>query len=512
MARPTFSVIVPAYNRRHTIERAIDSILAQTCPPGEIIVVDDGSHDGLAAFVTRRFPQVRLFRLETNRGAARARNFAIERAANNHLAFLDSDDAWHEDYLAAMGDAWHRHPEASLVYAPYEKIEDRPNGRVEPIDVSVGDDQIEAMLRNNFIHSCSLMSTRRDWALEAGGFDPAFRICEDRALYLQLLLRGPAVQVDRRLVRRYVGEDNLIHDLDRWWRDANETVARFVAKPEFAAYRWVEDESRPRLWTIINWHRRQRERARARSGNGDKAARRKPVRARPEPASKRDDEPAVYLFVHAGGLPEAAIAAQLDAARVFGLVGAWFDHDDAMLEIAVAGGMAGFDEYLNALLADAGDADQPLSALVSFRDLAWLGNKRAFRTILRRPACRLIRLRMRDKLLQASRRLGRPEDGAHAFDAMAKSLVNLEQAETFGDRWLARERLCASTLWLEDLAAPHAPGLVSLLSYLGLPHIDGDLPALDPPAEEELNAVRQFRAEASRRQWSHACSVASASA
>ncbi|MGI9437045.1 MAG: glycosyltransferase family 2 protein, partial [Geminicoccaceae bacterium] len=101
MADPQFSVIIPTFNRERTIERALESVLAQRQPAGEIILVDDGSSDGTTALVRRRFPDVRLLQFESNRGPAIARNMAIEHAVHDHLAFLDSDDAWDPDYLAA---------------------------------------------------------------------------------------------------------------------------------------------------------------------------------------------------------------------------------------------------------------------------------------------------------------------------------------------------------------------------------------------------------------------------
>src|SRR5215510_10493580 len=93
MSQPTIAAIVPAYNSARTLARALSSILNQTVPVNEIIVVDDGSTDDTGAIVTRDFPQVRYVRQE-NRGAAAARNFGVETASSDFVAFLDADDEW----------------------------------------------------------------------------------------------------------------------------------------------------------------------------------------------------------------------------------------------------------------------------------------------------------------------------------------------------------------------------------------------------------------------------------
>jgi len=98
---PSVSIIIPAYNRAHTIERAIQSVLNQTFQDFEIIVVDDGSTDETQAIVEGfRDPRIRYLCHERNRGAAAARNTGIKAAHGEYLAFLDSDDEWLPEKLS----------------------------------------------------------------------------------------------------------------------------------------------------------------------------------------------------------------------------------------------------------------------------------------------------------------------------------------------------------------------------------------------------------------------------
>src|SRR5947209_14232957 len=92
------SVIVPTFNRANYLPESLDSILRQTYPDYEIIVIDDGSSDETSTEM-RRYPQVRYFE-QTHAGIGAARNNGVQQAQGHFLAFLDSDDLWPADKLA----------------------------------------------------------------------------------------------------------------------------------------------------------------------------------------------------------------------------------------------------------------------------------------------------------------------------------------------------------------------------------------------------------------------------
>src|SRR3954470_7513973 len=99
------SAIIPTFNRRQYIQRAIDSVLAQTLPVDEIIVVDDGSKDGTAAAVEAWYgSRVRVIRQE-NSGVSGARRRGIQEATGEWIAFLDSDDEWSPERNKQLSDA-----------------------------------------------------------------------------------------------------------------------------------------------------------------------------------------------------------------------------------------------------------------------------------------------------------------------------------------------------------------------------------------------------------------------
>lgn len=96
-----FSVVIPAYNRASLINYTLTSILDQTHPAAEIIVVDDGSTDDTAEVVERYCPRVRLIRA-ANGGAPAARNLGARASTAGWLAFCDSDDLWRPDHLQRL--------------------------------------------------------------------------------------------------------------------------------------------------------------------------------------------------------------------------------------------------------------------------------------------------------------------------------------------------------------------------------------------------------------------------
>ena len=114
---PAVSVLIPTFQRRELVRRAVASVVAQTYRDFELIVIDDGSTDGtremLESLDTRglRFH----YRWQPNRGVAAARNVGLELARGEIVAFLDSDNHWLTDHLDVVVEVFRRQPEAVLV-------------------------------------------------------------------------------------------------------------------------------------------------------------------------------------------------------------------------------------------------------------------------------------------------------------------------------------------------------------------------------------------------------------
>src|ERR1700722_1374407 len=93
---PRVSIIIPVYNRSHTLSRALASVFQQTFKEFEVIIVDDGSTDALDDVLKLYAdPRLHIYKHSINKGASAARNTGIKVAQGSLIAFLDSDDAWH---------------------------------------------------------------------------------------------------------------------------------------------------------------------------------------------------------------------------------------------------------------------------------------------------------------------------------------------------------------------------------------------------------------------------------
>jgi glycosyltransferase involved in cell wall biosynthesis len=115
------SCIVPVFNGERYLAEALDSILAQTWRPIEVIVVDDGSTDGTAQVAIGYGSKV-LYIHQSNAGPPAARNRGLDAAAGQFIAFLDADDLWHEDKLARQMARFAAHPELDLCSAHMENF------------------------------------------------------------------------------------------------------------------------------------------------------------------------------------------------------------------------------------------------------------------------------------------------------------------------------------------------------------------------------------------------------
>ncbi|MDE3199598.1 MAG: glycosyltransferase family 2 protein [Acidobacteriota bacterium] len=109
------SVLVPAYNCEATLRATLDSVLAQTQPADEILVLDDGSTDGTRAIAESYKPRVTCFS-QPNGGVARARNRLLARAKGELIAFVDTDDIWHPKYLESQCALCETYPNAVAFY------------------------------------------------------------------------------------------------------------------------------------------------------------------------------------------------------------------------------------------------------------------------------------------------------------------------------------------------------------------------------------------------------------
>jgi glycosyltransferase involved in cell wall biosynthesis len=200
-AAPFFSVVIPLYNKRPYIRRAVDSVLAQTFEDFELIVVDDGSTDGsheALAHVTD--PRFRLLRQENRGGAGgQARNTGMSAAGGTWFAFLDGDDMWLPDHLLELRRIIEQERSAGLISCrSREVVETRLGSMVQSskkLTVRRIDYFREAAREIGIINASST-AIRRDVFDTLGGF-ANHRSGPDLEFWARIVLRYPVAISDR---------------------------------------------------------------------------------------------------------------------------------------------------------------------------------------------------------------------------------------------------------------------------------------------------------------------------
>jgi len=185
---PRVSVIIPTYNCARYIQQAVESVLNQTYTDCEIIVVDDGSTDSTQQVLQRYRSRIRYVRYEHNQGVSVARNRGIEMARGFFIAFLDADDWFLPDKLAAQVAYFDANPSKGIVNSGFRKVNDRGEmiGDVKPWKYAPHLD-LETWVKSKPI-LLSAMMFHRNWLNWVGGFDTRFECAEDVNLLLRLSL------------------------------------------------------------------------------------------------------------------------------------------------------------------------------------------------------------------------------------------------------------------------------------------------------------------------------------
>lgn len=225
-ASPKISIITPVYNAAKFLEEMVASVLAQTCPDWELILVDDGSTDESARIIAsaaQKDSRIIAIYLDKNGGQARARNAAIEAARGRYIAFLDSDDLWHPEKLEKQV-AFMRQHDVGLCYCDYAEFGDK--GRIIA-HVKVPD--AVGLRRAYLSNAIGCLTAVYDTEKYGKVFMKPPEGTEDWALWIKLIkLSGPARNVGEELAMYRVHADGhssnkmkMLKRVTRFHRDNN---------------------------------------------------------------------------------------------------------------------------------------------------------------------------------------------------------------------------------------------------------------------------------------------------
>lgn len=255
-----FSIIIPVWNRANVVGRAIESALSQTFKDYEIIIVDDGSQDELKKTINNYLSNdVSYFRIP-HCGVSAARNYALERAKGDYIAYLDSDNRWHPNYLLKMWDALNTDDipkkAAYCMYNLYKK--DDKTGKIELDGVRGEQFDFKRLLVGNYIDVNTFIHSR-DCISKIGLWDTGLRCLVDWDYIVRISAKFEPAFVSEVLVDYFLGVEENTLTFNESGEIAYDAVRRKNVKYEHPVtlchdsieYRW-EDVSGKKYY---NWMR-----------------------------------------------------------------------------------------------------------------------------------------------------------------------------------------------------------------------------------------------------------------
>lgn len=203
MSTPLISIITPAYNCADTIHATADSILHQTYSNWEWLITDDCSDQATVETLNnlaQKDTRIRIFRNEDNGGAAVARNTSMSHANGDYIAFLDSDDMWHQDKLAKQVEFMKE--DIHFSFTAYEIVNEHNQSTGQYVDAKQeGSFNYRDMLCKQATLGCSTVMLRRNAFGDTAM--PLLRTGQDYALWLKLLKTGVEAHILAQPLTRY---------------------------------------------------------------------------------------------------------------------------------------------------------------------------------------------------------------------------------------------------------------------------------------------------------------------
>jgi hypothetical protein len=220
------SVVVPTYNRERYIGECLESILTQSHPPGQVIVVDDGSTDGTPQELSQFGSAIEVLR-QPNGGKSRALNHALQHVRGSLVWIFDDDDVAERDSLAVRFSALESDPRADFVYSGHRIGCDGPDGRIVAGQVyrlpPVAEGRLPQVLAQGCFFTQQGVLARRSLYERVGPFDEEFRRGQDYEMLLRMARagRGIGLDVPTFVFRRHEGVRGAAgHEHDSRLRDA----------------------------------------------------------------------------------------------------------------------------------------------------------------------------------------------------------------------------------------------------------------------------------------------------
>jgi len=216
------SVVIPTYNRALLLERAIESVLAQSRPANEIIVVDDGSTDDTQQLIGTQYSQIHYIQ-QANKGVSSARNAGIITATCDWICLLDSDDSWRPEKLAKQSQALTDNPDYLICHTNETWYR---NGNV--LNQGKKHEKRGGYIFQHCLPLCAISPSsviiNKQLFDEIGLFDENLPACEDYDMWLRICAQYPVLFLDEALTNKYGGHEDQL-SIKHWGMDRFRILA-----------------------------------------------------------------------------------------------------------------------------------------------------------------------------------------------------------------------------------------------------------------------------------------------
>lgn len=231
-------VLIPTYNCARYVGQAIESVLNQTLPVREILVIDDGSTDNTAEIVRPYLKYAPVSYIsKQNGGQAHTRKYGVERISSRYVAFLDADDLWEPQKIEKQMQVLDK-PHTHLCFTEVAGIDDDGNPVVfEHVKAQTlrRGKVLDYLFVNNFVPHSSLV-VERAYLMKIGSFDETIRMGDDWDIVLRLSTCCSFDYVPERLIRYRIRGNQLSKNFDLRIADQDRIINKFLREyPQYAS-------------------------------------------------------------------------------------------------------------------------------------------------------------------------------------------------------------------------------------------------------------------------------------
>lgn len=249
----TVSVIIPVYNGQKTIKQTIDSVLNQTFPLTEVIIINDGSTDGTLAIVQNiSDSRLKVFSF-TNSGLSTSRNRGLSYASGKYISFIDADDIWTPDKIELQFNALQGNIQASVAYSWTDYINADGKFVKSGRHPTANGDIYHKLLIYNILENGSNPLIRREALTTVGNFDESLTAAEDWDMWLRLASQYEFVVVPQVQILYRVSIDSMSTNLKRQESASLKVIERAFTHPKAESLQHLKTSSLAQIYQYLTF-------------------------------------------------------------------------------------------------------------------------------------------------------------------------------------------------------------------------------------------------------------------